>query len=512
MRLRSFSPEPDPLSYLGSPQGRDIYLGEPTSTLRFDSLKSGLSRAGSRSTINAGVAASVIRLQESNGPVSYIVSPEAGKLLLAEPTAIIKVERDPHGTISPKLLRSQVYPQDRSSGFFIQNQSEWFVVVADTGIGEDELIDAVTRMVVADTGTGYDEALGLVSYVLSDAGVGIDRASIAARFGTSDTGVGNDSSIPAPQERVLDAGVGADLASGWLASPASDTGVGTDTTSVSYLLLGIGAHLAAGQDAANQAVAQVVFDAAAGFDVTTSIPLQIVSDRGVGADMVTQEAGLPAIDFGLGTDTSWLSYVVEPSAADLAAAVDAATAGFTPTPETTQQVLAVGTTQVPIRVWSRFIDIVLVGGGNGGGGGWAGGIVGGGGNPGIWASITLERGVHIPWTTTVVSITIPAAVAGGTSGNKAAGGGTVSASATGWSDGLSAAGGTSDLFGTTRVGASAGSHTRNGKSYNGGAAQNTNGATGNPPGGGGNGGNGGVFSGSQGGAGAPGGGWVRCYQ
>lgn len=105
-----------------------------------------------------------------------------------------------------------------------------------------------------------------------------------------------------------------------------------------------------------------------------------------------------------------------------------------------------------------------------------------------------------------------AATAGGTSGNKGAGGGTVTASGSGWAAGLSATGGTGDQFGSTRNGQSPGTHTYNGQSYNGGAVQSTAQAAGNSPGGGGNGGTGNAFNGNQGGAGAPGGAWCRAYQ
>ncbi|QST90059.1 hypothetical protein PROPHIGD91-3_56 [Mycobacterium phage prophi91-3] len=188
------------------------------------------------------------------------------------------------------------------------------------------------------------------------------------------------------------------------------------------------------------------------------------------------------------------------------------TAAFPVMPPSTTAYAAAGTYTYTIPYWCNKIDVVLVGGGKGGGGGWAGGVTGGGGNAGAWATITLVRGVDIPWTTSTITIIIPAAAAGGTSGNKGANGGTVTASATGWTAGLSAVGGTADQFGTTQTGQSPGTQNFNTQPYPGGAAQPSASGNGNAPGGGGAGGNGGIFSGNTGGLGGVGGAWCRAYQ
>ncbi|QSN55043.1 hypothetical protein I3U39_24450 [Mycobacteroides abscessus subsp. abscessus] len=231
----------------------------------------------------------------------------------------------------------------------------------------------------------------------------------------------------------------------------------------------------------------------AGNGAWTWVPRVTATDTNIGADTATLLAHLTGFDTGSGYDS--------------------ATAVFSPHAPETQSWSAPGTITYNIPSWCRYIDIVLVGGGNGGGGGFAGFITGGGGNAGNWSHVTLERGVDIPWSATAITIVIPAATPGGTQGNKGAGGGTVTASVSGsgWA-GLSATGGTGDQFGSTRNGASPGTHTYNGEPYVGGAVQTTNQAAGNPPGGGGNGGTGNAFNGNQGGAGAPGGAWARAYQ
>jgi len=76
---------------------------------------------------------------------------------------------------------------------------------------------------------------------------------------------------------------------------------------------------------------------------------------------------------------------------------DTATNGFTPQPPTTiYQITATGTHQfLPIPVWCRYIDAILLGGGGGGAGGdqnFVGGQNGRGGQAGTYASYRWDRG------------------------------------------------------------------------------------------------------------------------
>ncbi|AMW64111.1 minor tail protein [Mycobacterium phage EvilGenius] len=48
--------------------------------------------------------------------------------------------------------------------------------------------------------------------------------------------------------------------------------------------------------------------------------------------------------------------------------------------------------------WCNYIDVILLGGGGGGGGGASTTQSGAGGGPGSWLTVTLERGVHIPFS------------------------------------------------------------------------------------------------------------------
>ncbi|QWY82304.1 minor tail protein [Gordonia phage Phishy] len=89
---------------------------------------------------------------------------------------------------------------------------------------------------------------------------------------------------------------------------------------------------------------------------------------------------------------------------DAAAVGDAATAGFTSVAPVTSTFTAVGVAMYPIPVWSRYIDLVGLGGGAGGNGG--GSFAGRGGRASSWASVTIERGVDIPWSVTSLSVVV----------------------------------------------------------------------------------------------------------
>ncbi|OBG71355.1 hypothetical protein A5700_12170 [Mycobacterium sp. E1214] len=167
-----------------------------------------------------------------------------------------------------------------------------------------------------------------------------------------------------------------------------------------------------------------------------------------------------------------------------------------------------------IPYWANKIDVILLGGGSGGNAGGAGFVNGSGGAAGTWATLTtLVRGTDIPISTTQITGTVGAGGTRGVYGGAAPGsGGATTATATGWA-GLSAAGGVYANYGSAVGRApSPTSQTYNGQTYAGGAAQNTGGAAGNAPGGAGAGGPGSAFSGSSGGAGAPGEAWFYAYQ
>ena len=170
--------------------------------------------------------------------------------------------------------------------------------------------------------------------------------------------------------------------------------------------------------------------------------------------------------------------------------------GYPPTAETTTSYTTGGAAYTyTIPRWADALDVIIVSSGAGGSGGSFSGN-GAGGLPGQWLSATWVRGVDIPFSaltaTGVVgkhpSTACTAAVAGGPSLSQAARSGTVGI--------------------TNPRGQSPGDHTRNGKTYTGGAAQGALGNQGYAPGGG---GAGGGWNG-PGGAGAPGAVWYRAYQ
>ncbi|QJD50108.1 hypothetical protein SEA_DANFORTH_4 [Mycobacterium phage Danforth] len=164
---------------------------------------------------------------------------------------------------------------------------------------------------------------------------------------------------------------------------------------------------------------------------------------------------------------------------------------------------------------AHVIEIILLGAG---GGGASSGtfytLKGYPGEAGAWSTITLVRGINIPWNTTTITIEVGTGGArgsGGFTGTAGSAGGATTAIAAGWT-GLQAAGGAGGIANATgtsdNVGRSPGTQNYNGVPYVGGAAQTTNGAAGNPPGGG---GAGGSNFGGAGGVGASGAAWVRVY-
>jgi Concanavalin A-like lectin/glucanases superfamily len=175
-------------------------------------------------------------------------------------------------------------------------------------------------------------------------------------------------------------------------------------------------------------------------------------------------------------------------------------AAFPPNAPTSTEFSPAGAFTYDIPYWCTYIDLVLLGGG-GGGSNSVGIAAGTGGQAGSFLTVTLQRGIGIPWTTPSISITV------GSGGAAATNGGSTTASATGMAPqtglgGIQGAG----MNGTT--GESPGTVTYQGQSYTGGVAQIFPGAAGNAPGGGG--GGGGPFG--SGGAGAAGAAWVVARQ
>ncbi|ASR85912.1 hypothetical protein SEA_PEANAM_28 [Mycobacterium phage Peanam] len=165
-----------------------------------------------------------------------------------------------------------------------------------------------------------------------------------------------------------------------------------------------------------------------------------------------------------------------------------------------QEFITPGAFTFAIPYWCEYIDVVLLGGGEAGtNGSFAGN--GQGGRAGLWFTITLRRGVDIPWTAT----TITGVVGAGGASNGANGGATTMAVA-GVSG--SAAGGDGGMGLLTPSGQGAGDMNYNGELYVGGASQTSLNNPGREPGGGGAGG-GFLSSGGRGGRGQA---WIRAYQ
>ena len=315
------------------------------------------------------------------------------------------------------------------------------------------------------TGLGADAAAILPRFPALDAGLGTDTALLdAAGMLAFDVGLGADRAAALPRFAVVDAGVGVDLAR--LGARPSDAGIGADRALLPRLLT-------------------------------------LLHDGGLGADAaLVPKVGASAFDTGLGAD----------SAAGL----------FTAHAPAPTAITTIGAYTYPIPVWCRYIDVVLLGGGGGGeGGGW--GLPGGGGYGGLWAWVTLERGVDIAWAVKQITGSVPDGGNGGGSGPIPGGGsagGNATATPTGGSTvtanggaGRSGAGGSNQAGFLTSNGNTNGGRDLllNGVTYTAGALVTSgNGGAGNPPGGPGRGAN--SFSGSPAGKGARGQVWFRAYQ
>ncbi|AZS08211.1 hypothetical protein PBI_IRONMAN_8 [Mycobacterium phage IronMan] len=165
-----------------------------------------------------------------------------------------------------------------------------------------------------------------------------------------------------------------------------------------------------------------------------------------------------------------------------------------------------------------FIDIVLLGGGGGGSSGNIAVSPGEGGDAGKWQTITLQRGVDIPWTATQITGTIGGGGKGGIGGwipiNGNKGGSTTATVAdVGTLTAEGGDGGNLQWNSGNRAGKGPGTLIYNDIPYVGAANTGNSAANGNTPGGGGGGGNAGAsfFPAGSGGDGARGQAWCRAY-
>ena len=189
--------------------------------------------------------------------------------------------------------------------------------------------------------------------------------------------------------------------------------------------------------------------------------------------------------------------------------------GFPPLTAFTTTYSTAGSQTFTIPRNADYLDIILLGAGGGGGGHTFGSANGGtGGGAGSWATVTLQRGVQIPWSATTLTVLIGAAGTGSSGANGSAGGSTslILSGTTLLTANGGTAGTVNGAFNPT-AGGSPGNTTYNGTTYTGGTGGATQGGAATAPGAGGGGGNSGVFVGNNaGGAGSPGRAWVVARQ
>lgn len=181
--------------------------------------------------------------------------------------------------------------------------------------------------------------------------------------------------------------------------------------------------------------------------------------------------------------------------------------GFPPTADLFQNFTTVGAGTYTIPRWANFIAMIALGGGGGGQASAAFGAIGKGGYNGEYGTMTVERGVDIPWSQTTMAVDVGAGGAAGVwdgTGFGKNGEASTVVTGAGTLTGPLGAGGAG--FGNND-GESPGNLNYDGISAVGGAVQTGN-AAGNAPGGGGA----GSPSFSSGYAGARGQVWFRAYQ
>lgn len=316
-----------------------------------------------------------------------------------------------------------------------------------------------------------------------------------------------------PRLTVTDSAIGADLARVLrLAQPGNDRGVGADVARAGVRVdvtdTGLGADLA------GVCPRLAVRDAGVGGD--SARPGVRAIDAAIAAELALIRPRLTAVDAATANGAALVPRIWLPRSAISGFGSDTATARFTPQAAALTTIATVGTTTYTIPVWSRYLDLALVGAGGGGASSGTFYLLGGfPGSPGTWATITLERGVHIPWTTTALTFIVGAGGAkgsGGFSGTSGGPGAATTVTGAGWA-GLSAAGGAGGPQHPTGINANdgpgPGDKTFNGVIYPGGGTQTSDGGTGFAPGGA---GAGGANFGGPGGVGGAGGAWCRAYQ
>ncbi len=316
-----------------------------------------------------------------------------------------------------------------------------------------------------------------------------------------------------PRVTVIDAGVGADLARVLRAAQTGiDRGVSADSALTRLRISA--ADTGRGADLAAIRAQLAIRDAGVGADSARAGVR--ATDSAMATDMAMMLPRLSAVGAATPADAALLSRVQLSGARINSVGSDTATAGFTTQAAITTTIAGVGTTTYVIPVWCRYLDVVLVGAGGGGASSGTFYLLGGfPGSPGTWATITLERGVHVPWTTTALTFVVGAGGAKGSGGFAGTAGGAGAATTVigaGWA-GVSAAGGAGGPQHPTGINANdgpgPGDKTYNGATYPGGATQTSDGGTGYAPGGA---GAGGANFGGPGGVGGAGGAWCRAYQ
>ena len=335
--------------------------------------------------------------------LSYLGGPDGIELNFPDPRGSVSLPSvvDGRRVFSPP--ESGLNAEKPHSGIVLVSPILGYRHVTDVGVGYDYLLtDSHFHLpVMADAGVGFDSIRDTVRMaVMFDSAVGVDEIVDTARFLAFDRGLGVDHALRRVRADVFDAGVGVDDAV-WFAARQElfDYAVGDDEAYWEHVHQPPLHESAVGSDRDVDTARFRVGDRAFGVDPLPGLGLYL-SDSASGRSVCAAEAARQSVfDAARGFDVAPLSRF---------------------TPHSASAVIQVTDTDpnkisIPIPVWARYIDVVMLGGGASGRNGSLAGS-GDGGNPGLYAVKQFDRGAsRNAWKTLVFLI------GKGGSGNNVAG-------------------------------------------------------------------------------------------
>jgi hypothetical protein len=194
-----------------------------------------------------------------------------------------------------------------------------YITITETGSGSDSIASLQYGIAVSDAGSGVDSASVTGQIPISDAGFGSDSISISGQatpINVSDSGSGSDSLAITAQASLSDSGSGSDSVAIQNNVPLSDSGSGSD----SIVLQGQISVTDSGSGSDSVSVPQIgvsLTDSGSGSDSIASLQANVpVSDSGSGSDTVNIQNSLGVTDSGAGSDSASVTQITPVSVSD----------------------------------------------------------------------------------------------------------------------------------------------------------------------------------------------------